>query len=348
MAPAKKKIRLLNGGAAAVGDSGKPEDRPTKEDQKAEQRRSLFVRSLPASATSESLTELFSESYPINHATAVIDPATKQCRGYGFVTFADAEDAQRAKKEFNGHTLEGRKLRIEVAEPRHRDADGSGSAEHVKPHLARKQQEAPQASRLIVRNLPWTIKTSDQLAKLFMSYGKIKQAYIPNKGPGLMAGFGFVVMRGRKNAEKAMEGINGKEIDGRTLAVDWAVSKDVYQDLVKGGGDQSPNDDEQAEGATRNSDNVGDEEDDSENDIIESDDENDVLENEDGDQSVENGGVDVQMDGEGTFDKSDDRSTTLFVRNLPFTCTDEDLEDQFSAFGNARYARVVMDIGTER
>ncbi|KAK3716407.1 RNA recognition motif-containing protein [Vermiconidia calcicola] len=353
MAPAKKKIRLSNGGAAAVGDSEGVADPATKEDQKAEQRRSLFVRSLPASATSESLTELFSESYPIKHATAVIDATTKQCRGYGFVTFADADDAQRAKAEFDGHTLEGRKLRIEIAEPRHREADGTGSSDHVKPHLAKKQQEAPQASRLIVRNLPWTVSTSDQLSKLFLSYGKIKQAYIPNKGPGLMAGFGFVVMRGRKNAEKAMEGINGKEVDGRTLAVDWAVSKDVYQNLLKGGGDQNPDDGEQADVVAGNSDNIEvedevDGEDDSEDDIIDSENEDDVLEIGDEDQNVEDGGVDVQMDGEGTFDKSDDRSTTLFVRNLPFTCTDEDLEDHFSAFGNTRYARVVMDFGTER
>ncbi|KAK3092198.1 RNA recognition motif-containing protein, partial [Teratosphaeriaceae sp. CCFEE 6253] len=134
--------------------------------------------------------------------------------GYGFVTFADAEDAQRAKVEFNGRVLQDRKLRVELAERRQRE-DGVEKAPRVKP-----ERETLGAPKLIVRNLPWTIKGSNQLEKLFQSYGKVKQAYVPKKGPGLMAGFGFVLMRGRKNAEKAIEGVNGKVVDGRTLAVD--------------------------------------------------------------------------------------------------------------------------------
>ena len=126
MVPAKKKLRLSNGSAAVIdttnGES-KLEAVTENATEKPEQRRSLFVRSLPATATSASLIELFSESYPVKHATAVIDPATKQCRGYGFVTFADAEDAERARSEFNGHTFEGRKLRMELAEPRQREAE---------------------------------------------------------------------------------------------------------------------------------------------------------------------------------------------------------------------------------
>ncbi|KAK3110373.1 RNA recognition motif-containing protein, partial [Teratosphaeriaceae sp. CCFEE 6253] len=93
MAPAVKKQKLTNG-SAVTAEATEVEDvqevglaSPPKLDKKAEeQRRSLFVRSLPANVTSETLTALFSESYPIKHATAVIDPATKQCKGYGFVT----------------------------------------------------------------------------------------------------------------------------------------------------------------------------------------------------------------------------------------------------------------------
>lgn len=46
--------------------------------------------------------------------------------------------------------------------------------------------------------------------------------------------------------------------------------------------------------------------------------------------------------------REEDKSATLFVRNLPFNCTDEDLEDHFSQFGSTRYARVVMDHATGR
>jgi nucleolar protein 4 len=43
-----------------------------------------------------------------------------------------------------------------------------------------------------------------------------------------------------------------------------------------------------------------------------------------------------------------DNSTTIFVRNLPFTTLDPDLKEHFSQFGPVRYARVVMDRATER
>jgi nucleolar protein 4 len=115
MAPATKKQRLSSGHAVEiaenVADNATPATTEKKESKDAEHKRSLFVRSLPPTATSESLTALFSDSYPVKHAVAINDPATKQCRGYGFVTFADAEDAQRAKAEFNGHVIDGNTVR---------------------------------------------------------------------------------------------------------------------------------------------------------------------------------------------------------------------------------------------
>ena len=356
MAPAKKKQKLSNGSVAAIEvpeDAGADKHTSETQDEKpGQQSRSLFVRSLPASTTSEALTELFSESYPIRHATAVVDTTTKQCRGYGFVTFADAEDAQRAKEEFNGFAFDGRKLRIETAEPRHRDAEDVGDAGTGKAVPTKRQRDMPQPSRLIVRNLPWTIKTSNQLAKLFMSYGKIKQAYIPQKGPGLMAGFGFVVLRGRKNAEKALEGTNGKEVDGRTLAVDWAVSKDVYDNLLERDTtallptqdreQTSPLDvdvdDASKDAAAEDGDGLLNEHDHPMASSVEG--ESADLEDQDED--------DVDIEVEGGDSKPEDRSLTLFVRNLPFTCTDEDLEDHFTRFGSTRYARIVVDPGTGR
>ncbi|TKA75125.1 hypothetical protein B0A55_05016 [Friedmanniomyces simplex] len=352
MAPAVKKQKLSNGNVATV-DATEVEDvqqtaldgQPKPDDAKAEQqRRSLFVRSLPANTTSETLTELFSESYPIKHATAVIDPAIKQCKGYGFVTFADAEDAQRAKSEFNGRVLQDRKLRVELAERRQRE-EGGEKTPRVKP-----EREIQAAPKLIVRNLPWTIKGSKQLEKLFLSYGKVKQAYVPKKGPGLMAGFGFVLMRGRKNAEKAIEGVNGKEVDGRTLAVDWAVEKGMYQGLQEEPEEPAEGgvaDGEAEEGAAE------DENDDAQfGDALEdisSDGTGSVVDDDDDAVDVEVDGVEEEGDdAESKVELPDDRSSTLFVRNLPFTCADDDLEDHFRQFGNVRYARVVLDHETGR
>lgn len=356
MAPAIKKQRLSNGGTANIDSpdentvigigtlNGSEIAESKKSSQPEQQRRSLFVRSLPAATTTESLTELFSESYPIKHATAVIDPLTKQCRGYGFVTFADAEDAQRAKEEFDGHVLHGKKLRIEVAEPRHRDVVTAPAVNPVKEAKAKREEaqaEERQPPKLIVRNLPWTIKTSEHLSKLFLSYGKVKQAYIPTKKSGLMAGFGFVVLRGRKNAEKALEGVNGQEVDGRTLAVDWAVKKDAYEGLAHGGSTEE----------------LGESQEESLDESIPADaddiDKPAIVDDESDMDGMDDGNVASRNERSTDDDESDElrpdeSTTTVFVRNLPFTCTDEDLEDHFRQFGSTRYARVVLDHATER
>ena len=330
-------------------------------------RRQLFVRSLPSTATNDTLTAHFSESYPLKHATVVTDPTTKQSKGYGFVTFTDAEDARRAQQEFNGSLFQGRKIKVETAEPRHRDLGGSADADaHKKSketRAKRQEQEADgrQPPKLIVRNMPWSIKEPEQLAVLFRSYGKVKHATIPKKKAGLMAGFGFVVMRGRKNAEKALEAVNGKEIDGRTLAVDWAVDKDVWQGLRKPSEDADPNaassGDGQLLGDTLAEDRSGSDTADDDVDLdmdvsdsqhledVDSDAGHDLDLDDDDDDDADEADQDIEYP---TSNRIQDNSSTLFVRNLPFSATDQSLLGHFVQFGPARYGRVVMDHSTGR
>ena len=321
--------------------------------EKKEQRRSLFVRSLSASVTTERLTEHFSQSYPLKHATVVTDPQTKISKGYGFVTFADPEDAQNAAAELNNSVLDGRKIKVEVAEPRHREnfqhdehkAPLSKAAE-LRAEQEKRQKDA-QPPKLIVRNLPWSIKESEDLAQLFRSYGKVKYADVPKRGPRVQAGFGFVVIRGRKNAEKAIEGVNGKEVDGRTLAVDWAVDRETWKHLQEGEEDredpvkpaESMNEHEDA--AVRDSSGRAD-------GSIYIDEDKSVEDAEDDAGPV----PDPDEDVEGSHDEDglekDSDNATIFVRNLPFVCTDDILREHFSKIGAVRYARVVFDHETER
>ncbi|TPR03463.1 hypothetical protein CAN33_000260 [Aspergillus niger] len=245
----------IKGSVAPESNMEVQTDKPAQETPASNQpRRELFIRSLPASTTTESLTEYFSQSYVIKHAVAVTDPETKQSKGYGFVTFADIEDAKAALEEFNGSVFEGKKIKVEYAQPRHRVVDenlgkSKPSAEALEQKKKREEQRAAaQPPKLIVRNLPWSIKEPDDLAVLFRSFGKVKYVTLPKKGSQL-AGFGFVVLRGKKNAEKALQAVNGKEVDGRTLAVDWAVEKNVWEDLQKDQEEQEENVKEESEDA---------------------------------------------------------------------------------------------------
>ncbi|KIX04793.1 uncharacterized protein Z518_05664 [Rhinocladiella mackenziei CBS 650.93] len=349
-----------------------PRDKPSGEGENdtnsKDRRRSLFVRSLPASVTSERLTEHFSQSYPLKHATVILDPETKISKGFGFVTFADAEDAHAAVTQFNDSVLDGRKIKVEIAEARHRDTeDGGKSGPNTTAIQLRAQREkeraGPQPPKLIVRNLPWSIKTSEDLAMLFRSYGKVKHAVVPKKGPKVQYGFGIVVLRGQKNAEKAIAGVNGKEVDGRTLAVDWAVDKKTWEEqqhTVSEAGQSAAEDEEEPHppqghregedlggdsGAKLHDTAVVDSDSDSESDEVSGEEEMDNF-HEDNDLSEPESAQTESTQGQERHDRGND--TTIFVRNLPFTTDDDTLREHFSDFGPVRYARVVYDQDTER
>ncbi|KAL8873485.1 MAG: hypothetical protein Q9174_001059 [Haloplaca sp. 1 TL-2023] len=360
-------------GAERSSDHGGQRDMPmsagsSKHTKDEANRRSLFVRSLPASATTDSLTKLFSESYPLKHAVVISDPTTNLSKGYGFVTFTDSQDALAALKAFDGAVLDGKRIKTELAEPRSRNAQssdqakGSDSQRSLLKRTRTKEQQDQKgvtgevSTQLIVRNLPWTINNSDQLTLLFRSYGKIKKATMPQKEHGLSAGFGFVMLRGRKNAEKALKGVNGKIIDGRTLAVDWAVRKDMWQSMhptlskSNSRGVSAPlsvGDAEIIDDETSNSElphkltnGQGDVGPDAGSPLSSA---NDDDSDDDGDQGVGDDPADPDLPrGE------QDESSTLFIRNVPFTATDESLYQHFTSFGPVRYARVVVDPSTQR
>jgi RNA recognition motif-containing protein len=77
----------------------------------------LFVGGLAFSTSTDSLRGLFAEAGTVESAAVVNDRDTGQSRGFGFVEMATAQEADQAVKRFNGHTLDGRQLKVELAKP---------------------------------------------------------------------------------------------------------------------------------------------------------------------------------------------------------------------------------------
>ena len=81
-------------------------------------------------------------------------------------------------------------------------------------------------NKLYVGNLGYGIGDSD-LEKLFTTYGSVRSAQvIKDRDTGRSKGFGFVEMGSDQEAQAAISALNGKEIDGRTLAVNEARPKE--------------------------------------------------------------------------------------------------------------------------
>ena len=79
---------------------------------------------------------------------------------------------------------------------------------------------------IYVGNLPWS--TSDQdLADAFGAYGAVEKAsIISDRNSGRSKGFGFVTMNNDDEANKAIEAMNGHEMEGRPLRVNEARPKE--------------------------------------------------------------------------------------------------------------------------
>lgn len=83
-------------------------------------------------------------------------------------------------------------------------------------------QTMQKKKKLYVGSLPYSV-TEDELRNIFAGYGTVESArIIKDKFTDQSKGFGFVEMASAEEAQKAIEGINGKQFGGRTLIVNEA------------------------------------------------------------------------------------------------------------------------------
>jgi cold-inducible RNA-binding protein len=75
----------------------------------------LFIGGLAFSTSNDRLREVFTEAGSVESASVVTDRDTGQSRGFGFVEMASAEEAAAAVKKFNGQQVDGRTLKVEIA-----------------------------------------------------------------------------------------------------------------------------------------------------------------------------------------------------------------------------------------
>ena len=84
----------------------------------------LFIGGLPFSTSTEELRNLFNQVDGVDNVTIVMDRDTGQSRGFAFAEMTSAEAATEAIRKFNGYSLGGRMLKVEVSAPR---SNGGGA-----------------------------------------------------------------------------------------------------------------------------------------------------------------------------------------------------------------------------
>lgn len=78
---------------------------------------------------------------------------------------------------------------------------------------------------IFIGSLPYSVKDID-LRDIFEEYGEVSSAkVITDKMSGRSKGFGFVEMADDEAAKKAIEELNGAEVEGRTIVVNEAQER---------------------------------------------------------------------------------------------------------------------------
>lgn len=86
----------------------------------------LFVGGLSWDTNDAGLQAAFEPFGAITEAKVISDRETGRSRGFGFVTYADANSARDAIAQMDGSTLDGRSIKVNVAEARQGGGGGGG------------------------------------------------------------------------------------------------------------------------------------------------------------------------------------------------------------------------------
>jgi hypothetical protein len=86
----------------------------------------LYVGNLSYDTTADMLRSLFGEIGEVSDVHMVMDRDTGRPRGFAFVTMASRNDVDKTIRETDGRVIDGRPLRVNVAEDRPRGGGGGG------------------------------------------------------------------------------------------------------------------------------------------------------------------------------------------------------------------------------
>ncbi len=86
----------------------------------------LYVGNLPYTTSEEDLRNLFSQYGNVESVAVITDRETGRSKGFGFVEFADDNEAKSAITALSGQEISGRALTVNEARPKTGGGGGGG------------------------------------------------------------------------------------------------------------------------------------------------------------------------------------------------------------------------------
>lgn len=217
---------LLNGKKVFVGRFMNRKERMEILGDKAKKFTNVYIKNFGDTFDDEKLKTLFADYGSI--VSAKVMAGDGKSKGFGFVSFEDAETAQRAVDELNGKDIDGRELYVGRAQKKaERQAELKEKFERMKLERINRYQGV----NLYVKNLDDNID-DERLRKEFSQFGTITSAKVMCESrsktgePGRSKGFGFVCFSSPEEATKAVTEMNGRILVSKPLYVALAQRKE--------------------------------------------------------------------------------------------------------------------------
>uniref|UniRef100_A0A674N4N8 Polyadenylate-binding protein n=1 Tax=Takifugu rubripes TaxID=31033 RepID=A0A674N4N8_TAKRU len=178
----------------------------------------IFIKNLDKSIDNKALYDTFSAFGNILSCKVVCDE--NGSKGYGFVHFETQEAAERAIEKMNGMLLNDRKVFV-------------GRFKSRKEREAELGARAREFTNVYIKNFGDDMD-EEKLRDVFNKYGKLVSTIrVMTDDSGKSRGFGFVSFERHEDAQKAVDEMNGKEMNGKPIYVGRAQKKVERQAELK-------------------------------------------------------------------------------------------------------------------
>uniref|UniRef100_A0A2K6ESY4 Polyadenylate-binding protein n=1 Tax=Propithecus coquereli TaxID=379532 RepID=A0A2K6ESY4_PROCO len=177
----------------------------------------IFIKNLDRSIDNKALYDTFSAFGNVLSCKVVCDE--NGSKGYGFVHFETQEAAERAIEKMNGMLLIDRKVFV-------------GRFKSRKEREAELGARAKEFTNVYIKNFGEDVD-DEHLKDLFGKFGPALSVKVMTDESGKSKGFGFVSFERHEDAQKAVDEMNGKELNGKQIYVGRAQKKVERQTELK-------------------------------------------------------------------------------------------------------------------
>ncbi|KAG9464885.1 hypothetical protein GDO78_019244 [Eleutherodactylus coqui] len=177
----------------------------------------IFIKNLDKSIDNKALYNTFSAFGNILSCKVVCDE--NGSKGYGFVHFDTQESAERAIDKMNGMLLQDRNVFV-------------GRFKSRKDREAELGAKAKEFTNVYIKNFGEDVD-DERLKELFGKFGPALSVKVMTDESGKSKGFGFVSFEKHEDAQKAVDEMNGKDMNGKAIYVGRAQKKVERQTELK-------------------------------------------------------------------------------------------------------------------